>query len=167
MVEYELFYLVGESKNADLSRINEAVEKIITSNTGTFLAPRTEEKRKLAYSVKNETRGTYVARRFTLPDKDERDASSAIEESHPLMAINNALNLSSDVLRFIIISAKELPELKAIERVERSKTDGRNGRYEKRGAVRPMPQAPVAPKEVSAPVSDERIDEQLKEKLDI
>jgi ribosomal protein S6 len=167
MVEYELFYLIGESKNAELPRINEAVEEIITSNIGTFLAPRTEEKRKLAYSVKNETRGTYIARRFTLPDKDERDASSAAEENHPLTAINNALNLSSDVLRFIIISAKELPELKAIERVERSKTEGKNGRYEKRGAVRPMPQAPVAPKETAKPVSDERIDEQLKEKLDI
>jgi ribosomal protein S6 len=167
MVEYELFYLIGESKNADLSRINEAVEKIVTANGGVFLDPRTEEKRKLAYPVKNETRGTYIARRFTLSDKDERDASSVTEENHPLTAINNSLNLSSDVLRFIIISAKELPELKAIERVERSKTEGKNGRYEKRGAVRPMPQAPVAPKETAKPVSDERIDEQLKEKLDI
>lgn len=167
MIEYELFYLVGESKNADLPRINEVVEKIITSNGGTFLAPRTEEKRKLAYSVKNEERGTYIARRFTLPDQDERDESGTAEEMHPLSAINKALQLSQDVLRFLIVSAERLPELKAIERVERPKTEGKGGRYEKRGAVRPMPQAPIAPKETAKPVSDERIDEQLKEKLDI
>lgn len=167
MIEYELFYLVGESKNAELLRINEAVEQIVTANGGTFLAPRTEEKRKLAYQVKNETRGTYIARRFTLPDKDERDANDVTKEEHSLATINNALQLSQDVLRFIIILAKELSELKAIERVERPKMDGKNGRYEKRGAVRPMPQAPVAPKETAKPVSNERIDEQLKEKLDI
>lgn len=167
MIEYELFYLIGESKNAELQRINSAVEQIITANSGVFLESYTEEKRKLAYQVKNETRGTYIARRFTLPDKDERNASDAAEEAHPLTAINNALQLSQDVLRFLILSAKELPELKAIERVERSKMEGKNGRYEKRGAVRPMPQAPVAPKETAKPVSDERIDEQLKEKLDI
>ncbi len=167
MVEYELFYLVGESKDADLARVNEVVEQIVTTSGGVFLEPRTEEKRKLAYKVKNETRGTYIARRFTLPDKDERDASGREEEAHPLTVINNALQLSQDVLRFLIISAKELPELKAIPRVERSKTEAKSGRYEKRGAVRLMPQAPVAPKETAAPVSDERIDEQLKEKLDI
>ena len=167
MVEYELFYLVGESKDAELPSINEAVEQIIVSGGGVFLAPRTEEKRKLSYKIKNENRGTYIARRFTLPDKDERDANNTAEDKHPLLAINNALQLSKDVLRFLIILAKGLPELKAIERVARSRTESRGGRYEKRGAVRPMPQAPVVPKETAAPVSNERIDEQLKEKLNI
>jgi ribosomal protein S6 len=167
MVEYELLYLVGASQDTELPRIREVVEKIITSSGGTFLEPFTEEKRKLAYHVKNEERGTYIARRFTLPDKDERDASASVEEVHPLTAINKALQLCKDVLRFLIVLAEDLPELKAIERVERSKAESKNGRYEKRGAVRPMPQAPVAPKETAAPVSDERIDEQLKEKLDI
>src|SRR3989338_853387 len=168
MVEYEVLYLVGESKEAELPRIREAVEQIVTGNGGTFLAPMTEEKRKMAYQVKGEERGTYIARRFTLPDKDERDASGSDEsEVHPLSVINRALQLSKDILRFLIVSAKGLPELKPIERVERPKTDSRGGRYEKRGAVRPMPQAPVAPKETAKPMSDAEIDEQLKEKLDI
>lgn len=168
MVEYELLYLVGESKESELPRIREAVEKVIVTAGGTFLVPVTEEKRKMAYEVKKEIRGTYIARRFTLPDKDERDASGDAEnEIHPLAAINRALQLSKDILRFLIVSAKGLPELKAIERVERPKMDSRGGRYEKRGAVRPMPQAPMAPKETAKPVSDAQIDEQLKEKLDI
>ena len=48
MIEYELFYLVGESKDAELPRIRTAVEEVVTSNGGTFLAPMTEEKRKMA-----------------------------------------------------------------------------------------------------------------------
>ena len=167
MVEYEVLYLVGESKEAELPRIREAVEQIVTGNGGTFLAPMTEEKRKMAYQVEKEERGTYIARRFTLPDKDERDASGDEPEIHPLTATNRALRLSKDVLRFLIVLAKDLPELKPIERVERPKTDSRSGRYEKRGAVRPMPQAPIAPQETAKAVSNEQIDEQLKAKLDI
>ncbi|OGI21085.1 MAG: hypothetical protein A3J06_03265 [Candidatus Moranbacteria bacterium RIFCSPLOWO2_02_FULL_48_19] len=167
MQEYELLYLVGESKESELPRIREAVEKMVVSADGTFLAPVTEEKRKMAYEVKKEVRGTYIARRFTLPDKDERDASETAEAAHPLVVINRALQLSKDILRFLIVSAEGLPELKAIERVERPKMDSRGGRYEKRGAVRPMPQAPMAPKETAKPMSDAEIDEQLKEKLDI
>lgn len=171
MVEYELFYLVGESKDAELPRIREAVEQVVVSNGGTFLAPQTEEKRKLAYMVKNEIRGTYIARRFSLPDKDEQEAAAGPEpvegKVHPITLINRVLQLSKDVLRFLIVSADDLPELKAIERVERPKSESKSGRYERRGAMRPMPQAPVAPKEESKPVSTEQIDEQLKEKLDI
>lgn len=168
MVEYELFYLVGESKDAELPRIRTAVEEVVTSNGGTFLAPSTEEKRKMAYEVKKEVRGTYIARRFTLPDVDEREeAGIETGDTHPIVAMTRTLQLSKDVLRFIIVRADDMPELKAIERVERPKAENRGGRYERRGAVRPMPQAPVAPKEEAKPVSQEQIDAQLKEKLDI
>lgn len=167
MVEYELFYLVGESKDAELARIKQDVEKVVTENDGTFLAPQTEEKRKLAYMVKKESRGTYIARRFTLPDKDERDEQGGAVEIHPLVTINRTLQLSKDVLRFLIVNAEAMPELKAIPREERTKTENRGNRYEKRGAVRPMP-APIAPvEEVKKVVSEEEMDAQLKAKLNI
>ncbi len=166
MVEYELFYLVGESKDAELARIREDVEKLVVSFGGTFLPVQTEEKRKMAYPVKKEARGTYIARRFTLPGKDDRESDP---EVHPLTEINKALQLSKDVLRSLIINADGLPELKAIEREERPRTENRGNRYEKRGAVRPMP-APIVQvkeEETKAAVSTEQIDEQLKAKLDI
>lgn len=168
MIEYELFYVVGESKDAELARIREDVAKLVVSFGGTFLPAETEEKRKLAYPVKKETRGTYIARRFTLPDKDERDETGVNPEVHPLVEINRALQLSKDVLRFLLLKADMLPELKAIPREERPKTESRSNRYEKRGSVRPMP-APIAqPKEEEKKaVSTEEIDEQLKAKLDI
>ena len=165
MIEYELFYLVGESRDADLPAIREAVEKIVVSHGGTFVAPQTEDKRKMAYPVKKEVRGTYIARRFTLPDKDEQVEE---REVHPMTEINRALQLSKDVLRFLIVTADDMPELKAIPREERPRTESRGNRYEKRGAVRPMPQAPVAAKEEDKkPVSTEQIDEQLKDVLNI
>ncbi len=167
MIEYEICYLVGESKESDLSSIKESVEKIITNEGGVFLAPMTEEKRKMAYEIKKETRGIYIARRFTLPDKDERDEKEEEKTVHPLTTINRALQLSKDVLRFIILRAEELPELKAIPRVEKPKTEAHTGHYEKRGAMRPMPQSPIAPKEETKKVSNEEIDDQLKAQLDI
>lgn len=168
MKEYELFYLVGESKDAELGRIREDVEKLVVSFGATFLAPQTEEKRKLAYPVKKEVRGTYIARRFTLPDKDEQDEIGTAPETHPLVEINRSLQLSKDVLRFLIVSADDLPELKAIPREERPRTENRSNRYEKRGAVRPMPAPIMQPKEEEKKgVSTEQIDEQLKAKLDI
>ncbi|OGI21949.1 MAG: hypothetical protein A2808_02270 [Candidatus Moranbacteria bacterium RIFCSPHIGHO2_01_FULL_55_24] len=164
MIEYELFYLVGESKEAELPRIREAVQKVVTGNGGVFLPEVTEEKRKLAYEVKGEIRGTYIANRFTLPGKDEQPEEV---EVHPLTKINRELMLSKDVLRFLVLRADDLPELKAIERVERPKTEGRGNRYERRGAMKAMPEAPVTKVEDAKPVSTEQIDEQLKQKLDI
>ncbi len=165
MVEYELFYLVGETKEAELPRIKEAVQKIVTDEGATLLPLETEEKRKLAYMVKKEVRGIYIARRFTLPDHDEVDPETV--EVHPLAKINRALMLSKDVLRFLILRADKLPELKAIERVEKPKTDAKNNRYERRGAVRAMPEAPVTKEVGNTAVSSEQIDAQLKTKLDI
>ena len=165
MIEYELFFLVGESQESQKSAIAERVVAIVQENGGTFLEPITEEKRKLAYEIKGESRGTFIARRFTLPSVDERPEEVS-EELHPLETINRQLQLDRGVLRFIIVRADTLPELKPIERVEKPRTNARN--YEKRSA-RPQHDAPVAvaPTEKQKAVSDQAIDEQLKNKLDI
>lgn len=164
MLEYELFYLVGESKEGDLGRIKEAVEKTVTARGGTFLPPETQEKRKLAYPVKKEIRGIYCARRFTMPGKDDTEEQTTGES---LFDINRDLQLSTDILRSLVVRAEDLPELKPIERVERRETTSRTGRYERRGALRPMPQAPIAPQEEKKEISPEELDKQLKKQLDI
>lgn len=166
MIEYELFFLVGESLEGEKETIAARVAKLVEAEGGAFLAPVTEEKRKLAYEIQGEIRGTFIARRFTLPSIDELPEERSAEEVHPLDKINRALQLDKGVLRFIIVRADSLPELKAIERVEKPRTDRRN--YEKR-SPRPQSDAPVAaaPTEEQKAVSDEAIDEQLKDKLDI
>jgi ribosomal protein S6 len=170
MIEYELFYLVGESLESEKDTISQRVVAIVEAEGGTFLTPQTEEKRKLAYEVKGESRGTYLARRFTLPNIDEIEETQTEERAldfvHPLEKMNRQLQLDKGVLRFMIVKSLDLPELKAIERVERPKTDRRG--YEKRHVARSAPQAPVTPvTEADKAVTNETIDEQLKSKLDI
>lgn len=164
MIEYELFFLVGESLEGEKDAIAARVASVVEAEGGTFLAPITEEKRKLAYEIQGEIRGTFIARRFTLPGIDELPEER--EEVHPLDKISRALQLDKGVLRFILVRAENLPELKAIERVEKPRTDRRS--YEKRSA-RPQAEAPtpVAPTEKEKSVTNEAIDEQLKDKLDI
>lgn len=117
-MKYELFYLVGASREADLENIRKEVNSIITSNNGVFEEKETVEKRRLAYKIKHETHGIYIAQRFELPE---------IEKTKD---INNKLNLYPGVLRFVLSRADELPELKSKE--ERiSESNGRKERDEK------------------------------------
>jgi ribosomal protein S6 len=111
MTEYELFYLVGESKETQLDRIKGEVAAIVTAEGGSFLEGEKLEKRKLAYLVNKEVRGTYIARRFTLPGKDAREESVEKGEEGGVSRITHKLNLYRDVLRFIIVRAEGLPSL--------------------------------------------------------
>ncbi|MEP7162864.1 MAG: 30S ribosomal protein S6 [Candidatus Moraniibacteriota bacterium] len=172
MRQYELFYLVGESKEAELDAIRTEVEKIFTDEGATFLPEVTSDKRKLAYVVEKETRGIYVARRFTLPDKSELSSAEfdeAMKKGDTIAELNRKIALSKNILRSLIIRADELPELKAIERTEYAKREVR-GRGGRPMAPRPMAPAPVSTSgaETEAkPVSKEQIDKKLEEVLNI
>ncbi len=96
---YELFYLIGASKEGELPKIKPEIQKIITGEEGVFEEKEVVEKRKLAYKVGRETHGFYVARRFNL------------EETEKLNGINKKLNLYPGILRFIISRTEDLPEL--------------------------------------------------------
>ena len=102
-MKYELFYLVAGSKEADLETIKAGAREIVTAEGGVFDEKEVVEKRKLAYQVKHETHGFYVARRFEL------------EDTQALQAITRKLNLNPSILRSIVSRADELPELKTKE----------------------------------------------------
>ncbi|NTW14132.1 MAG: 30S ribosomal protein S6 [Candidatus Moranbacteria bacterium] len=171
---YEIFYLVGESRDSELPKVREEMEKIVTGFGGTFLPEETEEKRNLAYEIRKERRGTYVARRFTIPMAgDEPFVEKKEEKENPLDGINRLLRLYEPVLRFIVLRADKLPELKSIARVERPRQDRRGG--ERRTAVRRPSRVPVAGRESDEkgketkerPVEQSKLDKQLEEVLDI
>lgn len=165
MIEYELFYSVGESKEAELEAIGKKVEAIVTGLGGSFLPPQTTEKRKFAYEIQGEKRGTFIARRFTLPGRDEQ-AEAGDEMVNVLDQMNKNLLLEHDVLRFILVRADDLPELKAIERIQKPRTDRK--KYEKRSTRTTATEAPITPvDEEKSKVSAEEIDKQLKSKLNI
>lgn len=176
MREYELFYLVGETKEAELPRIREQVEALVKEKGGEFLASETSDKRRLAYEIKGETRGFYIARRFTLPDKNElvgAELEAKIAEGDVIAYLTKKLALSKDILRVLFLRADELPELKAIERTEYNRRETRGARGPRRERVTSdTPTAasatPVtAPTEPAKAVSKEEMDKQLSEVLDI
>ena len=115
-MEYEICYLIGESKEADLEKIRPEIEGIITKHKGVFSEGEFLRKRRMAYEIKGEKRGTYVARRFTIPSKDER------EELYPdydiMGEINKELRFNQNLLRYILIKTDDLPPLKDLEMSE-------------------------------------------------
>lgn len=181
MREYELLYLVGETKEALLPQIRSEVETLIKSRGGELLPAETTDKRRLAYPVQNETRGFYIARRFTLPDKTElvgSELEAEIAKGDAIRFFTEKLTLSKDILRVLFLRAEDLPVLKPIERTEylRKETRGQRGVRRERPATAPAadpnfiassPVKPVAPVEAAKPVSKEEMDKQLSQVLDI
>ena len=127
-MEYEICFLVGESREADLDKIKSEVEKIIEKHQGVFSADEWIKKRRLAYEIKKESRGTYVAKRFSLPDKDER------EEKFPgvdfIGKMVEDLNFNQDILRFIIVKAEELLSLDEMRKKDLQKEEEYKGKDE-------------------------------------
>lgn len=141
-MEYEICYLIGESKEADLDKIRPGVEDIIKKHKGTFLEGEFVKKRRLAYEIKNEKRGTYVARRFSIPSKDER------EENFPdydiMGEINKELRFNQDILRYMLVKTDDLPSLKELELAEeKNREDAKFNRDEKRVDTRAQKVAPL------------------------
>ncbi len=173
---YELFYLVLDSRESALPEIRKKVEETVSGVGGTFLPEETEEKRNLAYEIRKERRGTYVARRFTLPvpgDEPFSEPSTDEEPVNPIDAIDRELRLFGDVARFLISRAERLPELKAIPREERprKRRDDRDRRPRRPAAPKPVPGRAEKAEEVKRPVADkvdqEKLDKQLEEVLDL
>jgi ribosomal protein S6 len=102
-MQYELFYLVGASKEAELDTIKSEVAALITTEEGVFEEKQVVEKRKMAYEIKHENRGFYVAQRFNLEDPTK------------IQAMTKALNLYTKILRSIITKTDELPALTSRE----------------------------------------------------
>lgn len=116
LMAYELFYLIAEAKESEFSKIKESVEKIVESEGGEWLEPEIIEKRKMAYKIKNQFRGIYIARRFEFVEKDTEEY-----KSDTIQNISKQIKLNPDILRFVIVKADDLPELKPHEIITGSK----------------------------------------------
>jgi len=118
-MRYELCYLVGESNESNLEAIKNEVKEMIVQNKAVLVQPEFLEKRKMAYRVKKDIRGTYVAVRFDLPDIDAEENYN----QNSISAISKKMNLNQNILRFLIVKADDLPEIKIKEEknIEKSK----------------------------------------------
>ena len=176
-MQYELFYLVGERQEANLDAIKEGVYSILAQEQATLLDPEVIEKRKLAYEIKHQHKGTYITRRFELPEIDFWADEKNGEKEFGIEAITKKLNLNNDVLRFLIVKTDDLPDLGAKDRrkaqeigAQRQAPQGRPERNQRPMAPREARPAAPAPKKVeqtkeAKPGKD--IDSQLDELLNI
>jgi ribosomal protein S6 len=149
-MQYELNYLIGENKEADLERIKEEVTGAVKEEGGKFIEPQVIEKRRLAYQIKHIARGTYVIQRFEV---NEEELESG-EKIHPIVTLTKKFNLHPDILRFVIVKTDTLPELKTREEKERAKNIESKPREFKKQP------APVIQKETE---KEEKLDSKKKE----
>jgi ribosomal protein S6 len=155
-MQYEIFYLIGATKESSLETIKFQVEAIVKEEGGVFLEKEVIEKRKLAYPIKRESHGFYLARRFELEEKEK------------LREINKKLNLYPEILRFILSRAADLPELKTKEeRIQKSQEEAVHTASQEQLAKKNL-SAATSPKSQSASEkTKENIDTQLEELLNI
>jgi ribosomal protein S6 len=160
-MQYELFYLIGDSKESSLNQIKEEVKAAVIKEGGVFQEPEILEKRKMAYAIKGDYRGTYVAQRFEMTNDEKSETGENIPVKGSINSINKNLNLNRDILRFMIVKADELPELKPREIIRREE---RRPTYSKKPT--PAKNEPAKEKQVSSKEA-KSIDEKLDEILNI
>ena len=106
MNQYEIAVLYHPDLEVDLSKAEEKVTKIITSNGGKVIATDNWGKRKLAYTIKKQEHAIYVFYTVEIPGE-------AIKK------LETILNITDEVIRYLI----SRPDLKAFAKAEASKAE--------------------------------------------
>lgn len=112
MKDYELIVLVHPDLEVDIEAPLTKVRTLITSNGGTITKEENWGKKKLAYKIKKQDFAVYVYLEAALP-------------AESLIKISNNLNISDDVLRYLLVAVdvkglKALEEAKASEAIDKS-----------------------------------------------
>lgn len=157
-MQYELCYLVAELKEPEIDKIKENIMRMVEKEGGKWQEGEWRDKRKMAYKIKGENRGIYVANRFNLPEKDSEE-----HKSDAIQNISKQMKLNQDILRFIVVKTDELPTLKSRE--EMTKHQAPKPKYK---GEKPKPIKIEQPeKKESEDKKSKSIDEKLEEILNI
>ena len=106
MAQYEIAVLYHPDLEVDLSKAEEKVTKIITSNGGKVVATDNWGKKKLAYTIKKQEYAVYVFYTVELPGEGVKKVEAT-------------LNITDEVIRYLISK----PDLKAIAKAEAAKAE--------------------------------------------
>lgn len=106
MNQYEIAVLYHPDLEVDLSKAEEKVTNIITSNGGKVTAIDNWGKRKLAYPIKKQEHAVYVIYTVDMPGEG-------------VNKVEATLNITDEVIRYLIVR----PDLKAIAKAEADKAD--------------------------------------------
>lgn len=112
MKEYELTVLIHPDLEVDLETPLAKIRKLITANGGEITKEDNWGKKKLAYRVKKEDFAVYVYFELKLP-------------AEAPLKISNTLNISSEVLRYLLVSVDEKIR-KAIEEAKNRESNDNN-----------------------------------------
>ncbi len=121
MNQYEIAVLYHPDLEVDLSKAEERVTAIIKNNKGTITATDNWGKRKLAYPIKKLEHAVYAFYSVELP-------------AERVQKIENTLNITDEVIRFLIVkidpkqqekaaALKAKKEKKAAERAARKEAE--------------------------------------------
>ena len=106
MKEYELTVLIHPDLEADLNKALGKVKSLITDNGGEIIKEDNWGKKKLAYQIKREDFAIYVYFEVNLP----ADAP---------LKISNTLNITDEVLRYLLVKADDKARQALAEQKER------------------------------------------------
>lgn len=107
MREYELTVLIHPDLEADLEKPLATVREIITSNGGKVVSEDNWGKKKLAYKINKEDFAVYVHFELELPAQANAKISSV-------------LNITDDVLRYLLVSVDPKAKLAAEEAAKKA-----------------------------------------------
>ena len=94
MKEYELTVLVHPDLEANLDTVLDKVRALVTDNGGEIIKEDNWGKKKLEYSIRREEFAVYVYFEVKLPEE-------------ALLKISNVLNITDEVLRYLLVKADE------------------------------------------------------------
>jgi small subunit ribosomal protein S6 len=104
--EYELTVLIHPDLEADLDKALDKVKSLITDNGGEVIKEDNWGKKKLAYQIRREDFAVYVYMEVNLP----ADAP---------LKISNTLNITDEVLRYLLVKADDKMRQALAEQKER------------------------------------------------
>ncbi|MGB3024046.1 MAG: 30S ribosomal protein S6 [Candidatus Saccharimonadales bacterium] len=116
MREYELTVVLHPDREADLESVLTKVRAIVTDNGGKLLKEDNWGKKRLAYAVKGEEFGVYAYFEAELP-------------ADAVAKVNNTLNITDDVLRFLLVSV-DVKARQALAEAEAEKAEKAEKREE-------------------------------------
>ena len=103
MKDYELTFLIHPDFEKDLDKVLDKIRGLVAANGGEIAKEDNWGKKKLAYTIKGQDFATYVAMDLKLP------------ATAPLK-ISNTLNITDEVLRYLLVKAEERPVVESEEK---------------------------------------------------
>lgn len=103
MKDYELTVLIHPDFESDLEKALDKVRGLVAANGGEIVKEDNWGKKKLAYAIKGQDFAIYVAMDVKLP-------------AAALLKISNTLNITDEVLRYLLVKAEARPVVESEEK---------------------------------------------------